>query len=72
MPNGFSTMTRAQLPSRALFKPASFRFFRIGLELVRRDREIKKPIAARAAFLVDFVEALRQTLVTGCDRANSL
>src|SRR2546430_502292 len=35
--------------------------FQDRLELVRRDREIKKPVTACAPFLVDLIEALRQT-----------
>src|ERR1700732_5121852 len=34
-------------------------------ELIRSDREIKKPVAARAAFLVDLVQTLGQTLEAG-------
>ena len=56
-------MTRAQLPSRALFRPGFFQVFHDRLELIGRGGEIKKPIAARAAFLVDLVEALGQFLV---------
>src|SRR5205809_120459 len=34
-------------------------------KLVRSSRKVKKPIAARAAFLVDLVETFRQSLVAG-------
>ena len=59
-PNGFSMITRAQLPSFALVQSRSFQIFQDRLELLRRRREIKKTIAARAAFLVDLIEAFRQ------------
>jgi hypothetical protein len=36
-----------------------------GLELVGSRCEIKKPVAARTAFLVDFVETFGQLFVTG-------
>ena len=35
------------------------------LELIGRDREIEKPVAARAAFGVDLVQAFGQTFVAG-------
>ena len=59
----FPQSTRAQLPSRALFNPASFKILQDRFELLRRDGEIKKPIPARAAFSIDLIEAFRQTLV---------
>src|ERR1035441_7499356 len=34
-------------------------------ELIGRDGKIEKPVAACAAFGVDFIQALRQTLVAG-------
>ena len=58
-------MTRAQLPSRRLVQAGLLQIFQDRLELVRRDREIKKPIAARAAFPVDLLQPLDQALVTG-------
>ena len=58
-------MTRAQLPFARLVQTRFLQIFQDRLELVRRDREIKKPVAAGAALLVDLVEALRQTLVAG-------
>ena len=44
-------------------QPRCLQMFQDRLELLRRDREIKKPVAARAAFLVDFIEAFRQRLL---------
>ena len=55
-------MTRAQLPSRALFN-RFLKVFQDRLELVRRDREIKKPIPAGPAFLINLLQAFRQALV---------
>src|SRR5207249_9898761 len=34
-------------------------------ELVGRDREVKEPVAARAAFLVDLVQAFRHSFEAG-------
>ena len=39
--------------------------FQNRFELIRSSREIKKPVAAGAAFLVDLVETFRQRFVTG-------
>jgi len=39
--------------------------FQDRLELIGRDREIKEPVAARSAFLVDLIQLLRQTFVAG-------
>ena len=33
--------------------------------MLRRCREIKKPVAARAAFLVDLIQTFRETFVAG-------
>ena len=56
VPNGFSTITRAQPPSGGLFNPAASRCLQDRLELIGRDREIKEPIAAGAAFLLELLE----------------
>ncbi len=58
-------MTRAQLPSRALFRSSGLEMFQDRFELFRADREIKQPVAARAAFLVDLVQPFGQTFETG-------
>src|SRR5437764_2832443 len=70
--------SRSQIAAERLFDnhacPASFlglvqagglEMFQDRLELVGRDREIKEPVAARAAVLVDLVKTLRQTFEAG-------
>ncbi len=69
---------RSEIASEGLFnnhaRPASFarlvqadgfEMLEDRLELVGPDREIKETIAARTTFLVDLVQALRQTFVAG-------
>ena len=58
-------MTRAQPPAGALFRPAFLQILDDNFELLRRGRKIEKAIAARAAFLVEFVEPLGEFLVAG-------
>src|SRR5437660_8497785 len=48
-----------------LVQTDGFEMFEDRLELVGRDREIKWPVAACAAFLVDLVQAFRQTFEAG-------
>src|SRR2546430_15349535 len=43
----------------------AFEMLQDGFELVGPDRKIKEPVAARSAFLVDLIEALRQTFEAG-------
>ena len=70
--------SRSQIAAERLFDnhacPASFlglvqagglEMFQDRLELVGRDRKIKEPVTACAAFLVDLVQAFRQILETG-------
>src|SRR5438876_9731344 len=69
---------RGEIASKGFFDdhacPASFlglvqagglEMFQDRLELVGRDRKIKEPVAACAAFLVDLVQAFCQALETG-------
>ena len=64
MPNGFSMMTRAQLPSQVSFRPRGFQVLENRFELVRTGRQVKKAVAARAVALVDLLETFGQLLVT--------
>jgi len=56
----------ARPASLARFVQAGFlQVFQDRLELVGRDREIEKPVAAGTAFAIDLIEAFRQTFVAG-------
>src|ERR1700736_4665389 len=48
-----------------LVQSRTLQMFQDRFELIWSDREIKKPIAARAAFLVDLFQALGQTFEAG-------
>ena len=52
-------------PIARLVQTSLLKILHDGLELVRRDREIKKPITAGPALPINFLEALRQALVAG-------
>ena len=49
----------------SFIQACGLKVFQDRLELIGRDCEIKKPVAARSAFLVDLIEALRQTFEAG-------
>ena len=48
-----------------LVQPGSLEMFEDRFELIRRDCEIKEPVAARPPFLVDLVESCCQTFEAG-------
>src|SRR5260370_8592780 len=49
----------------SLVQTDGFEMLQDGFELVGRDRKIKEPVAACAAFLVDLVQAFCQALESG-------
>lgn len=55
-PNGFSTTTRLQEPSRFSVSPDSFQLLGDDREHLRRDRQVERVVAQRAALGVEVVD----------------
>ncbi len=66
LPNGFSTITRAQLPLQVSFKPTAFKCFRIGLIEDRLRKCLPHFITHRLArkFPSSFFELSPELLIT--------
>jgi hypothetical protein len=64
-PNGFSTMTRANVPSFSVDSPVAARCCRIARVRARRRRQVEDAVAGGAALAVDLLELLLQRRVAG-------
>ena len=60
MPNGFSTITRVQLPRPRFVRAGGLQLAEDVVEVVRRARDVEQTVAFVAAFAVEAVEFVRQ------------